>query len=636
MTRSTAAAQHATLFLAGLFTLSCGPTQSPSAQPTERASSTEMVVTEPVAQSGSYKAVRTPEVMIDQESREFLLTYGQAVCSGDLSGAQGLTAPASFTDAPLPVIAVVYGQDGRRKAHHRADTPDTPITKQLEDAVSHVCTDKSSQDQLHLMVVTYTARFPNFGVKGMFEYKVFEPQVYGLAVELGSKRIEYDPALQTEFNHGPKSMRKAINKKLGSSIDLFTNDNNLIVEIYKVAHFGERFTDRSFADFHRGHTILKPEDVTKALVRERIDLIGDWYRNNIFGGEVTYEYSLSSGEYRNQERTMVRSLMATWVLNRLAFFLDDQELKDLGAEVIDHYLDDYFQIEASRKLGKIQPSTISLPNGNLVANRYTAGSFLGAAILERDDHERWARDDQMLMEWAMGFQRPDGILYTQFPQSQYFMPGHLMLSLAYHYDKLGEEAYKTWFDGVYDAYETPVYMMMDLTDTRFHPLAPAWFTQPAAAMYHKTGDNRYRDFIYTINDHVVKLHDHNRRHMVHYDYDGILTPKLGYYGNNSVTAAALESLADAAIVARADGDMDRYKKYLTVVRHTTAYLMRIQYTPDNSYYVQHRERAIGGFKSDMINSISWMDNVWHLTSAFIKIHDNNLLADAPLAEPLDD
>jgi len=615
---------------------SCGPARSPEAPPKERVASEEAVVREVVALDGSYKAERKPEVSVDRESREYLLAYAQKVCDGSVDAARALPKPTSFTDHQVPVIAIVFDDDGGRKAHHRADTPGTAITGQIEAAVADVCRKKGMGDQLHLMVVTYTGRFPNFGVKGMFDYKVFEPQVYGLAVELGKKRIEYDPALQLELNHGPKSMRKAINKKLGSSIDLFTNDNRLIVEIYKVAHFGERRTDGAFADFHRGHTILKPEDVDKALVRERIGLIGEWYKHNIFGGEVVYEYSVSGGQYRNEERTMVRSLMATWILNRLAFFLDDQDLKDLGEEVINHYLDDYFQIEQSRAAGKIQPSKNPLPNGNTVSNRYTAGSFLGAAILERDDHARWGDDDRMLMEWAMGFQRPDGILYTQYPQSQYFMPGHLMLSLAYHYTKLDEKAYKAWFDGVYDAYETPVYMMMDLADKRYHPLAPAWFTQPAAAMYHETKDDRYRDFIYAINDHVVKLHDHNRRHMIHYDYDGIMTPKLGYYGNNSVTAAALESLADAAIVAKADGDMERYKKYLTVVRHTTAYLLRIQFTPDNTYYVKKRERVVGGFKSDMVNSISWMDNVWHFTSALIKIHDNDLLADAPVAEPLDD
>lgn len=575
----------------------------------------------------------TEPLELDEAARRYLLDYGRAVCDGDADKARAMTVPAGFKDAQLPVIAVLFDDDGGRKAHHRADPDGSPLTRQIEAAAEAVCDQEGWGDQLHLMVVTYTVRLPNFGVKGVFDYKVFEPQVYGIAVEQGDKRVEIDPLVQVEANQGAKNVRELVNKKLGSSIDLFTTDNGIIVEIYRVAHFGERRSDGGFSDFHRGQTLLRPEDVTTELVRERLGLIGDWYRNNIFGGEVVYEYSTSSGAYREQDRTMVRSLMAAWVLNRLAFFLEDQELKHLGAEVIDHYLDDYFQIEKSREAGKIVPSTKSLPNGNTVKNRYTAASFLSAAMLERTDSTRWSLETKLLMEWVMGFQRDDGVLYTQFPQSQFFMPGHLMLSLAYHYEQLGEP-YKQWFDGIYETYERPVYQMMELADGRFHPLAPAWFTQPAASMYHQTGDNRYRDFIYAINDRVVKLHHHNRAEMVHYDYDGVLTPKLGFYGNTSVTAAALESLADAAIVAKKDGDMERYKRYTTAIRSATTYLMRIQFTEDNTYYVKHRERVVGGFKKDMVNSVSWMDNVWHLTSAFIKIHDAKLLDDAPVVAPL--
>lgn len=622
---------RASLWLAPTIAMmACTTTQpSPSTPPAERWARPEAVVTEAQAKQNTYQSHRAPELSIDEESRRYLLSYGREVCDGDVSAAQALAKPATFANPEAPVIAILFDKNGGRKAHHRADSKGASLTAQVETAASEVCKEAASGDQLHLMVVTYTARLPNFGEKGIFEYKVFEPQVNGLAVERNGKRVEYDPALQSEANHGPKNLRSAINEQLGSKIDLFDNANDIILEVYKVAHFGERVSDGTFADFHRGHTILKPEEVTKALVRERLDLIGAWYSHNVIGSEVVYEYSPSSGQYRDKDRTMVRSLMAVWILNRLGEFLDDAQLKAYGAETIDYYLKTYFQIEESKKQGRIVPWPASLPNGNTITNRYTAGSFLGAAILERADRDRWLQEDRLVMEWVMGFQRDDKIMWTQFAESQYFMPGHLMLSLAYHYDKLEDPTYLNWFQSIYDAYETPIYQLMDLGDERLHPLAPAWYTQPAAFMYHKTGDNRYRDFVYAINDRVERLHAHNRNGMVYYDYDGILTPKLGYYGNTSVTAAALESLADAAIVARKDGDMERYRRYTTVVRHATAYLLRIQFTPDNTYYVKHRERVIGGFKSDMINSVVWMDNVWHFTSALIKIHDNDLLADAP-------
>ncbi|MCA9541238.1 MAG: hypothetical protein KC620_20195, partial [Myxococcales bacterium] len=108
-------------------------------------------------------------------------------------------------------------------------------------------------------------------------------------------------------------------------------------------------------------------------------------------------------------------------------------------------------------------------------------------------------------------------------------------------------------------------------------------------------------------------------------YDGALTPKRGYYGNNSVTAAALESITDAAILAKKLGDTQRLANYKRVIRSAVAYLLRLQYTPANTYGFRQRERIIGGFKQDLLNQTSWMDNVWHLTSAFMKIHQNGLL-----------
>jgi len=105
----------------------------------------------------------------------------------------------------------------------------------------------------------------------------------------------------------------------------------------------------------------------------------------------------------------------------------------------------------------------------------------------------------------------------------------------------------------------------------------------------------------------------------------MLAPLPGSYGNTAITAAVLESLVDAAYVAKKSGDTTRLQKYTRIIKKTTAYLMRLQYTPANTYYIQNRERVIGGFKTDLLNTKVWMDNVWHLTSAFIKIEKDKLL-----------
>ena len=570
----------------------------------------------------SQERLSDKDLMLSDMSKRFLLSYARRLCDGE--AAESLEIPEEVKGITAPLIIIYYDENGERRNSQRVDAPDKPLHEKLEENLSDTCV-SGADGYLHLLVLSYVARFPNFGIAGLFDNKVYEPQVTGIAYELGDQRADLDPLEALELNLGSKGARTELAIRLGIDPKEMPEHNDLLIEMYRVLHFGEAYPSRHFTNFHRGHTMFSAEQLTPEILQDRIYLIGDWYRNNVFDGQVTYEYSVSQGEYRNYKRSMVRSTMATWILNRLAYYLEDDELKRLGAITIDYYLDHYFDIAESLRQGVIIPSNVSLDNGDLVSNRYTAASFLAAAILERDDYSDQLREADLLMEWAMGFSRDDGLMWTQYAGSQYFMPGQLLLACAYMYEKTGEEKYYKFFDKVWDAYESPLYATMHLGNELHIPYAPAWFTQPLAKMYQLTGQERLRDMVYEINDRVVQLYRHNADNQVYYDYDGVLSPQLGYWGNNSITAAHLESLVDAAVVAMVDGDEERLAIYKNVIPHTVAFLLRLQYIPENTYYVPHRERVIGGFKKDMVNSVLWMDSVWHLTSAFMKIQSNELL-----------
>ena len=59
-------------------------------------------------------------------------------------------------------------------------------------------------------------------------------------------------------------------------------------------------------------------------------------------------------------------------------------------------------------------------------------------------------------------------------------------------------------------------------------------------MYELNKQEKYRDLVFRINDRVAQWYDMNRRYQVYPDYDGILGPKPGFMGNNSITAASLD------------------------------------------------------------------------------------------------
>jgi hypothetical protein len=569
---------------------------------------------------GYVPAPRAEELVFSDVQQRRLLEAARAGCDGKTPPAAG-----DLAGTKTGVIVVRYDEDGRRAAKKRVDGAADVVTAAFE-AGRGAC-DGSRKGFLHLLAITRQIHVLNFGIKGIFDNKVFEPQVTGLIYNLDGRRFELDPLEMLERNMGAGDTRNAMAKGIGIDANQVPNRIDLTMELYRTAHVGERFPDKQPAFYFRGHERLQAADVTQALLHERLKLIGQWYKNNVIDGEVTYMYVTSRGVYANHERTMIRSTIATMVLNRLANTLDDDVLRKKGAEVIDFYLERYFQMEKSKAAGKLIPSTQPIASGNRVEGRWTAAGFIAAACLERTDSDRYADEMRLLMDWGLGHQRKDGVFWTPSGGEQYFMPGQFLLPVSYFYRKTKDKKYKEAFDRAFAVYDPALRDTMAFGPEWHVPYAPAWFTMPLAQMYAETKDARYKDLIFAINDRVVLAADINSRYQVYPDYDGMLAPKPLSYGNNSVTAAALESLTDAAIVARMAGDMERFKRYQAVIKRTTAFLLRLQYTPTNTYYLQHRDRVVGGFKYDMVNTKLWMDNVWHLTSAFIKIHEEKLLDD---------
>jgi hypothetical protein len=565
------------------------------------------------------------DLVLSEEAKHYLLQFGRALCDGREQEASRLLEPAEVATLKVPLILYLFHADGGSRAHVRIDDPTLTLREKIKRAAAQIC-NKAQNDYLHLLVVSYSAALPNFGIKGFFDYRVYEPQVTGLAYTWKDQRAEIDPLEALEHNLNSKSSRTELARRLKLDPKTVPSLNELAVEVYRVIHFGEAYPDRQFTNYFRGHQVFTAEELTREGLEERLRWIGKWYEANVENGEVHYEYAVSQGRYHDEKRTMVRSTMAVWILNRLAEYLNNERLKTLGEQTIDYYLQAYFRLKESLAAGKIQPSAQRLPSGDEVKYRFTAASFIAAAILERQDYSKRRMAVDLLLTFAMSFKRPDGVIWTPHGQLQFFEPGQLLLAVAYAAGKTQQQGYSSFFTEVFSVYQRALEALLHLGNGLFVPYAPAWFTQPAAERFRQTHEPLLANFIFRINDRVARFYELNAHDQVYYDVDGILAPKRDSWGNTSVAAACLESITDAATTAKLVGDQARLQAYKKVIRRTVAYLLRLQYLPVNTYYLQHRERVLGGFKRDLLDTTSWMDNVWHLTSAFIKIQRNDLLA----------
>ncbi len=564
------------------------------------------------------------ELTIPKSEKQKLFDFARFMRINDSTNANKIIFTENTRKITMPLIITLFDDDGKIVFMKKNNDINSNILEKISATAKQI-PKKHLDAYLHIQVVSYIGKFPNFGIKGLFDNKVYEPHVTGLTYELDGQREELLPLVSLKKNLTAKSARSFLAKKMDIDAKKMPGMNDLSIEIFRTIHFGESYPDRKFTDFFRGHKVFTVDDLNKEALEQRIQLIGQWYSNNVKGGEVTYQFSPKKNLYYDSNRTMVRSTMSVWVLNRLAFYLNDPKLKKLGQEAIDFYFERLLNMEESLRAGELKPSTKPYGRGDLLENRWSSAGFLIAAILERGEHQKYKKEIDIVFNWIKRYQKDDGVFWTQWGQSQYFMPGQILLSISYLYEQTGDEKYRDFFDKSFAAYEAPLFHMIHLGPKTYSPYAPAWFTQPLAKMYELTKDNKYRDVIYEINDNVIKWHKLNFEYSAYFDYEGNLEAKPGFNGNNSITSASLESLCDAAFTAKSDGDIKRLHSYQAGIKHATAYLLRLQFIPENTYYFKNKRVATGGFKKDIINSFLWMDNVWHLTSAFMKIQKNDLL-----------
>ena len=189
----------------------------------------------PIVLSGvNYSTQPTSELELEERDQRTLLATGRALCDGSPTPVPSDDLKALDRD----IIAVFYDTTGQRAASERFMSNGSTVTA-LTEGLPKLCNTAPDDSRLHLMVVGYTARLPNLGVKGVFDQKVFEPMVNGLAYEYRGKRRDFDPLLQLERNLGAKSIRSEIAWAVGLDPKKAPATNELIVEIYRVVHFGE-------------------------------------------------------------------------------------------------------------------------------------------------------------------------------------------------------------------------------------------------------------------------------------------------------------------------------------------------------------------------------------------------------------
>jgi len=315
-----------------------------------------------------------------------------------------------------------------------------------------------------------------------------------------------------------------------------------------------------------------------------------------------YIYYPETSEYP-YENNHVRQLGSLWSVIVLKNFLRDNSFDELIEDTLDYYLE-YKICQENYCFLLIDE------NAKLAYN-----AFL---ILSLVNYPRYEKSEELLKSFANGIlflQNEDGSYNTYFMSDRNtgvdYYPGEAMLALMQLYEKTRNKKY---VESVKRAF--PYYMeyWRNNKNTAFVP----WHTQTYLLLYKETKDSEIADFVFEMNDWLINNHQiinsSNSEEIGGFPKDN---PKCS-------TSSYMESVNDAYALAKIVRDKEHIEKYRESIKIGTRFILKTQYTPENSGNLTNPDLAIGGFKQSLTNGYIRNDFVQHAIASLMKSYNNRV------------
>ncbi len=577
-----------------------------------------------------------PQNLTDKD-KQLLLKYVSGSIDKELGSLRKNLKLPSLTPAieklTTPITIFLFNEQGDEGASYKVADEDLNLTQKIAVAVKVVCEKWRHQPislsipapYVHIMLITSTYEIQNYG-DVIFKNKIYEPKVTGIVFENNVKSEDISPLDAITHDIGPIQAKNYLCQFMNFPPQQLRFEKNIKIQIYKVDHFGERYPDRKYESFFRGHKIFRENDVNHDSIMDSIRIISSWFKNNIDANNQPIYAFADKTEYKPaKKQNIVRIANGVWTINKTASFLKDPDLKKIGENCIQQQMNKYFDTDKSIKEKKLIPLDRSNIKGQNILNRPSLAGFILLSMLENT--AKYEKEINLITPWLMAHQTPSGKIDTPFAEDQFLTPGQLLLAVVGLYSKMPDEKVMLFLKKSAEYYLKEFSSLLDLGPKNFAILSPHWFSQYFTEIYFLTGDKRYRDFVYKLNDRVLNRYKNCLNKSSYFDYEGAIVPKAEYYGNSKTTAAGAQALLEGWRIAKRDNDQKKMAIYKKAIMRACAYLMRLQYRKENLYYIKEKEKILGGIKYDLIRGKIFLDNVSHTANLFMKMIQYKVLED---------
>lgn len=334
---------------------------------------------------------------------------------------------------------------------------------------------------------------------------------------------------------------------------------------------------------------IQHTNLAKKRYMDSITLGGEWFLNNQDASFLYYEYNFLHETHSDKVHPL-REMGALWSITRLSEFLKDERYDALARKGFDYFEDSFsYDEENDFYFVNVTPGSVKLG--------YSA--FIILALLGIDDADK----EEYLRGFAKGIiflQEDSGELRTFFysggNSERDYYPGEALVALMHLYEYTGNEEYLL---AVKKAFPFYVGYFRENPNTAFVP----WQSRAYRRLFNATQDEEVADFVFEMNDFMVKQGDPGKE-----------CSDFGFAGG-IVIAVYMEGMVKAYDLAMELGDAKRADCYLNYIREASDHIMSLQVTEDS------RKESIGGFLGSESSQTMRVDRNQHAVMAFMDAYD---------------
>ncbi|HEY4488257.1 MAG TPA: hypothetical protein VJB97_01950 [Candidatus Paceibacterota bacterium] len=430
--------------------------------------------------------------------------------------------------------------------------------------------------------------------------KEYVPGVHGVHM-LRGEGLSFDPWEPLEKNLSLEEMLKALCGEVGLDSSCYL-DHGMRFRTFEKKHIID-----GALTLHRTLVPLSREEITPALLDERIHLIAQWLKlNQRPDGSLPYLYFPSTDSYSADDNA-IRQLITVQGIFALATALDDTELQRAGEKAEARALQRWIRGSA----------------GFSHLFDYDGRSSLGAsalAVLVMRGHDTGvvSERERQLGEYLLLMQRPNGSFQTFLDspastENERFYSGEALTALA----RLASASDDTRYD---DALTKGHQYYWEKLRNDFSPQYAPWHMQAYALAYLDTKNEEYAHYVFWLADGLIETMLEGDKALP--DEDGrFFNRAYPDWGppHSASTGIYVEGLTYAYEVAEERGDTKKMERYADAILRGTRSLLQLQWTPETAYYVDHPDRVVGSFKVSVTNNTMRIDQVGHAANALVRV-----------------